>query len=141
MRRVACVVGLFGVLAICAVAAAASLPNGTYTGTVGGSALGGKVKGTWTLAFASPNYTIGYNGSTVVKGSFSQSGGKVTFSDKSGKLACPGKGVYSYKVSGRTLTFKKVSDSSKCAGRIAVLAVPFTKKFASSPGGYTLLQR
>ena len=63
-------------------------------------------------------------------------GGKITFNDKSGKLACSAKGVYSYKLNGRVLTFKKVSDPNKCAGRIAVLAASFTKKFASSPGGY-----
>jgi hypothetical protein len=136
MKRIVGGVGLLAALVLCAAAMAASLPNGTYTGTVGGSALGGKVKGTWTLAFASPSYTIGFNGTTVVKGSFSQGGGKITFNDKSGKLACSAKGVYSYKLNGRVLTFKKVSDPNKCAGRIAVLAASFTKKFASSPGGY-----
>jgi hypothetical protein len=137
MKRIVGAAGLLAALVLCTAALAASLPNGSYTGTVGGSVLGGQVKGTWTLAFASPNYTITFNGANVVKGSFSQGGGKITFNDKSGKLACKGsKGVYSYKLNGRTLTFKKVSDPNKCAGRIAVLASSFTKKFASNPGGY-----
>ena len=56
--------------------------------------------------------------------------------DKSGKDACPGKGVYSFKASGRSLSFKKVSDSNaKCAGRRTVLAATFTKKFSQGAGG------
>lgn len=138
MKRIVAGATLIGVLVLCAVALAASLPNGTYTGTVNSSSLGGKLKGTWVLTFSSPNYTIAFGGSTVVKGTFTQRAGRVTFADKSGKLACPNKGVYSYNLNGSRLTFKPVSDSSaKCAGRRVVLAASFTKKFASKPGSYS----
>ena len=137
MKRIAAAIGVLGALLVCAAALAATSVNGTYTATLGSGPLKGAVKGTWTLNFASPKYTVAYNGSVSAKGSYSLSGNKITFSDKSGPRACPGKGVYTYKLNGRILTFKKVSDSNaKCAGRSAVLAGTFTKKFASSPGGY-----
>lgn len=132
MKRYACAAGLIATLAFCATALASSAPSGSYTGTVGS----GQLKGTWTLAFSSPNYTVADNGTVVVKGTFSVSGNKMTFSDKSGKDACPGKGVYSFTASGRSLTFKRVSDSnSKCYGRRTVLATTFAKKFSQKPGG------
>jgi hypothetical protein len=135
MKRIVGAATVVAALVLCAAAMAASLANGSYTGTVGSSPLGGQLKGTWVLTFKSPSYTVAFNGTTVIKGTYTQGGGKITFTDKSGKLACPGKGVYSYKVNGRTVTFKKISDSSKCAGRSGVLATSFTKKFTTSGGG------
>ncbi|HEY1777697.1 MAG TPA: hypothetical protein VGG41_16180 [Solirubrobacteraceae bacterium] len=132
MKRSGFVAVLLAALVLCASALASSGPSGAYSGTV----KSGNLKGSWTLSFSSPNYTVALNGSVVVKGSYSISGSKLTLTDKSGKLACPGKGVYSFKLSGRSLSLKKVSDTNaKCAGRRAVLAIPFTKKFSQAPGG------
>ena len=137
MKRIAATIALVSALALCAAAFAGSPLSGTYNTTIGKGPLGGKVAGAWSLAFSSPNYTITYKGAKVAVGTYTTSGGKVTFTDKSGKLACPGtKGVYSYTLSGRSLKFKAVSDSS-CAGRRAVLAGSFTKKFTAPAGsGY-----
>ena len=132
MKRSGLAAVFLAALVLCASALASSGPSGAYSGPV----TSGNLKGTWTLSFSSPNYTVAFNGSVVVKGSFSVSANKLTFSDKSGKDACPGKGVYTFKASGRSLSFKKVSDSNaKCSGRRTVLGATFTKKFSQAPGG------
>ena len=137
MRRIATTIAVTSALVFCAAALAGSPPSGTYNTTIGSKPLGGKVAGAWSLSFSSPTYTVSYKGTKVASGTFSTSGNKITFTDKSGKLACPGKGVYSYSVSGLTLKFKLVRDkSASCAGRRAVLAGTFTKKFKQSGGGY-----
>jgi len=134
MKRIAVALGLGSVLALCAVALASTALSGTYSTTIGKSA--GGLAGAWTMTFASPKYTITDKGSTVVTGTYTLSGNKITFTDKAGKDACPGKGVYQYTESGRSLTFKRISDTNaKCAGRRAVLASTFTKKFSSSGSG------
>ena len=138
MKRIAATIGLGSTLALCAAALASVALSGTYTATVGRGPLGGKVAGTWGIAFSAPKYTITYNGSAVANGGYTLSGNKVTFTDKSGKAACPGKGVYTYTLRVRSLTFKVLSDpSAKCAGRRAVLASTFTKKLSvPSHSGY-----
>jgi hypothetical protein len=136
MKRLTATITALSALALCTAALAGSPLSGTFNTTIGKGPLGGKVAGAWSLAFSSPNYTVSYKGSKAVVGTYTTSGGKVTFTDKSGKLACPGKGVYSYTLSGRTLKFKVVSDkNAACAGRRAVLAGTFTKKFAQGSGG------
>jgi hypothetical protein len=137
MKRLAVTITAVSALALCTAAFAGSPLSGTYNTTIGKGPLGGKLAGAWSLTFSSPNYTVSYKGAKVVVGTYTTSGGKLTFNDKSGKLACPGKGVYSYKLNGRSLTFKVVSDKSPaCAGRRGVLAGgTFTKKFSSSGGG------
>jgi hypothetical protein len=136
MKRIAAIFGLGSVLALCAVALASVALSGTYSTSIGKSAAG--VTGTWTVTFKSPKYTITDNGSTVVTGTYTLSGNKITVTDKSGKDACPGKGVYQYTAVSRSLTFKRISDpSAKCAGRRAVLAATFTKKLSvGGPSGY-----
>lgn len=115
-------------LTLASTALAAAGPHGTYRTQIGGAALGGSVKGTWTIKFASPRYTVSDNGMAVVRGTYSLKGTKITFTDKSGPAACPGAGVYSFALTGGKLKLTRISDSStKCAGREAVLAGSFTK--------------
>lgn len=138
MKRLAATIALLGALALCTAALASSPLSGTYSTTIGKGPLGGRLAGSWSIAFSSPSYTISYQGTKVAVGSYTTGGGKVTFADKSGRAACPGKGVYRYALSGRSLKFKLVSDkSAACAGRRAVLAGTFTKKFTAPAGtGY-----
>jgi len=136
MKRLAATITALSALALCTAALAGSPLSGTFNTTIGKGPLGGKVAGAWSLTFSSPNYTVSYKSSKVAVGTYKTGGRKVTFTDKSGKLACPGKGVYSYTLSGRTLKFKVVSDkNAACAGRRAVLAGTFTKKFTQGSGG------
>ena len=133
MKRIATAAALAIALVACTTALAASALSGTYNATITGN---GSLNGAWSLSFSGSKYTITFKGATAVSGSFTQSGSKITFSDRSGKYACSSKGVYSYTLSGRTLKFKRVSDA-KCSGRRTVLAATYTKKFTSGGGsGY-----
>jgi hypothetical protein len=121
-------VSVFVVLLLAATALAAAALHGTYKTTITGTALGGAVNGKWTINFASPNYTVTDAGAVVIRGKYSTSGSKITFTDKSGKDACPTPGIYTFKLNGSKLKFTRVSDSfAKCAGRVTVLAGSFTK--------------
>jgi hypothetical protein len=131
MKRLATISAILAALVLCTTALASSALSGTYNATI---TKAGSLNGAWSLAFSGSNYTISFKGAAAVKGTFTQGGNKITFSDKSGKYACPAKGVYTYSLIARTLTFKSVSDS-KCTGRRTVLAARFTKKFSSSGGG------
>jgi hypothetical protein len=136
MKRIAATMGLATVLVVCATALASVALSGTYTTVIGKGPLGGKVAGNWSLAFSGSKYTVSEGSTAVVNGTFTLRSNRITFTDKSGKLACPGKGVYKYTASGRSLKFKRISDSNaKCAGRRAVLAGTYTKKFSSSGSG------
>ena len=131
MKRLATISAILVALVPCTTALASAALSGTYNATI---TKAGALNGAWSLAFSGSGYTIAFKGSTAVKGTFTQSGNKITFSDKSGKYACSAKGVYTYSLIARTLTFKSVSDA-KCAGRRTVLAARFTKKFSSGSGG------
>jgi hypothetical protein len=133
MKRLGTLVATTFAVTLCAVALAATKLSGTYNATI---TKAGALNGSWSVTFSGTSYTIGFKGATAVKGVVAQSGNRLTFADRSGKYAWPAKGVYTYSLNGRTLTFKAVSDS-KCAGRRVVLAARYTKKFSSSgPGGY-----
>jgi hypothetical protein len=127
MKRFAIAVSVAVVLVLASVALAAGL-SGTYKTTIGSAPLGGALKGTWTIKFNSPDYTVTDNGTAVIRGKYSITGTRITFNDKSGKDACPNPGVYKFALNGSKLKFARVSDSAtKCAGREAVLAGSYTK--------------
>ncbi len=132
MRRITAAGALVIALLACSTASAVAALSGTYNATITKS---GPLRGAWSLTFSGSKYTISFKGAVAVNGAFTQSGSKITFSDRGGKYACPGKkGVYSYALNGHTLTFKRVSDA-QCAGRQVVLGATFAKKFGS--GGHS----
>lgn len=101
--------------------ASGNLPLGKYTTIVKSPA---RLKGTWVLDFLKTGkYTITDNGAVVVRGHFTSTS-RIYLSNETGPAACPQFGVYAWKRTGTTLKFTKVSDS--CAGRAAVLGLPFT---------------
>jgi hypothetical protein len=89
------------------------------------TALGGFLNGKWVINFKSSNdtYRVTKNGALITTGKNTFKRNVVTFKDSSGPGACPTKGKYSYTLSGKTLTFKKISDSASgnCVGRQDVL--------------------
>jgi hypothetical protein len=128
MKRAVMAVFLTAALGLPVAALAAVGLQGTYKTKIGASVLGGRVKGTWTVTFKSPNYTIVDNGIAVVRGKYAVNGHVVTFHDKTGPAACPNPGTYLIALTGSKLKFARILDSnSKCAGREAVLAGSFTK--------------
>jgi hypothetical protein len=128
MKRFALAVSVIAALGLCSVALAASTLSGTYKTKITSSALGGQLKGTWTIKFKSGGYTVAANGKVVILGKFSIKGSEITLKDKSGPDKCPAPGTYKFKLKGKTLKFTKVSDSNpSCAGRPIVLKGTFTK--------------
>jgi hypothetical protein len=128
MKRFAVVAVLLAMLAAASVASAAGTLSGTYQTKIGAKPLGGRLKGTWTIKFSHGNYKVSDNGTAVVHGKYTISHGKLTLAHESGPAACPGSGTYTFKLSGKKLTFTRVSDgSAACTGRATVLAGHFTK--------------
>jgi hypothetical protein len=123
MRRLAVTVALLAALALpsAALAGGPTLPPGMYTAKVRTPA---QLKGTWVLDFLrTGRYVITDNGTVVVRGHFSSTS-MLDLHGETGPLACADRGVYRWKRAGKKLTLTKVSDP--CAGRSAVLALPFT---------------
>lgn len=126
-KRLLVVMLSLSVLAVTAAVASAAL-TGTYKTTISGktAALNGK----WQIKFATGNKAnVSRNGKVVIKTAVKVTGSKIKFTDSSGSYACTGaqkSGSYTFKVSGKKLTFKVVSD--KCSGRKSVLtSKAFTK--------------
>jgi hypothetical protein len=102
--------------------------TGTYRTTITGkpAALNGK----WQLRFLPAKAVhVVRNGKIVVLGTATFTGGRMKFTDRSGSYACSAgerTGSYTYRVTGRRLTFKAVVD--KCVGRKLLLTTkPFLK--------------
>jgi len=74
------------------------------------------------LGFTTGHYKVSHNGKAFGHGTDSVSGNKITL--KTG-TNCKGAGTYKFKLSGKNLTFSRISDS--CFGRKAVLSHTFTK--------------
>lgn len=112
-----------------AVAAVSSKLNGTYKTTVSGSTvLGGALNGTWTVKLKNGAYHVADSGHPIVHGKYSIAGNEISLKDTGGEGRCPGTGVYKFKVSGKTVTMKKVHDAAACIGRETVLTSgPLTK--------------
>ena len=128
MKRLVIVGAVAASLVLASVALAAATPSGTYRTKITSTAAGGALEGTWTVQFASPDYTVADSGTVVVRGKYSIKGTTITFNDKTGRAACPGPGKYAFKLSGNKLKLTLVSDSKpSCLGRRVVLAGNFTK--------------
>jgi hypothetical protein len=72
-------------------------------------------------------YTVANNGQIFVRGKYAVTGSKITFGHESGQGACPKTGKYTWKKSGKTLKFSRLSDAPVCSGRSGVLARTFTQ--------------
>lgn len=128
MKRLAIAATAVGALALSSTVLAAAALSGTYKTKVTSNALGGHLKGTWTIKLKSPTYTISDSGTVVVRGKYSSKGTRITFKDKGGLVACSNPAVYSYAQTGNQLHFTKVTDSAtRCPGRILILAGTFIK--------------
>ena len=123
-QRVAPAVAVLAALALPSLALAGPTLTGTYTTKIGAPA---ELKGSWSLTFAKGGgYTVARAGQIVIRGKYSTSGSKITFSHETGPLACPKTGTYTWRRSGNTLGFARRSDAA-CTGRAGVLAHGFTR--------------
>jgi hypothetical protein len=139
MKRFALAVSVLAALGLCSVALATSNLSGTYKTKVHSSALGGVLKGTWTIKFSGmvagskqSVYTVTDNGVKATHGINTIKGNKISFKDTGGKDSCLGAGTtghYKFKLKGNKLKFTKISETKGCGqGRLIVLTSgTFTK--------------
>ncbi len=121
MTRLAILVSLAVALVLPSLALASAPPAGTYTTKI---ATPPELKGTWALTFTkSATYTITLNGKVAIRG-HSSGGTRLLFSKETGPKACPSVGTYTWKRTGKSLRFTKISDA--CVGREFVLGHVFT---------------
>ena len=127
-RRLAvAAVGICASAGLAGPAVAAGGLSGSYATTIkGDKSLHGSLNGRWVLSFAKAGtYTVADNGKIVIRGRFTTTGSTVGFGHETGPASCPTPGRYSFKLTGRTLRLKRLSDA--CTGRIGVLGHPLTK--------------
>ena len=124
MKRFTFAAATVAALVVVSVALAGGTLAGRYTTKIASPP---DLKGTWVLTFAKAgSYTVVDNGTVVIRGKYAASGSKVTFGHETGPAACAKTGKYSWKKSGKTLKFTRISDSA-CTGRSGVLAHTFTQ--------------
>jgi hypothetical protein len=125
LKQLAFAASLVAMLALSSAALASGTLAGKYTTSIKSPA---QLKGTWVLKFAkSGNYTVD-NGQLLIRGRYSTNGSRITFGHESGDGACAKSGTYTWKKTGRTLKFTRVSESPACSGRSGVLAHTFTQQ-------------
>ncbi len=130
MRRFAIALAAVVALGIVPVALAASSLSGKWTTTITGTTqFGGALNGTWVIKFTPGAYHVSDNGHPVVHGTDTVAGNVITFKDAPGANACPTTGKYKFTLNGKTLTFKRIHDSTSanCIGRGTVLKHKLTK--------------
>ena len=130
MRRFAIALGVVAALAIVPVVLAASSLSGKWTTTITGTTqFGGALNGKWVVKFTPGAYHVSDNGRAIVHGKDTIAGNVITLKDAPGSNACPVTGKYKFTLKGKTLTFKRIHDStsSSCIGRATVLKHKFTK--------------
>jgi hypothetical protein len=124
-KQLAIAASLVAALALSSVALAGGTLAGKYTTTIKSPA---QFKGTWILNLAKGGtYTV-VNGQFLVRGRYSTTGSKITFGHETGDGACANPGTYTWKKTGKTLRFTRVSESPVCSGRSGVLAHTFTQR-------------
>jgi hypothetical protein len=88
----------------------------------------GQLDGTWTIDLSSPTsgtVKLTWNGEKTGGGTYAISGSTITLTPKKNG-SCKTKGNYTFKLTGNTLTFTKITDT--CTQRRDVLtAHPFTR--------------
>jgi hypothetical protein len=120
-RRIAVILPILA-LATAPMALAAGAPSGTYKTTITKPA---KLKGVWKVTFKSGHVTARFKGHVAARNTYTISGSTITFPPKKG-AKCTSPGMYTFMLSGKTLTFTKISDPCS-KGRAAVLTHKFTK--------------
>jgi hypothetical protein len=102
-----------------ALAMASSGLSGTYKTTVNTA---GSLDGTYEITFSPGHFTLHAPYNLIGHGTYTISGSKITLH---GPGKCTAAGVYDFKLSGSSLTFKKISDP---CSRASVLIAHAMKK-------------
>ena len=125
MRRFAIAAVSVAVLVLTSPALGAGTLPGRYSTKISSPP---QFKGTWVLNLAAGGtYTVADNGHVVARGRYTTAGAKITFGHETGPAACATLGKYTWRRSGRTLTFRRTSEATACSGRAGVLSHLFTR--------------
>jgi len=121
MKRVSRVTAIALILAAALVAPAAASGgiSGTYTTTI----TSGSLKGTYKILFTPGHFEVKAPYGITGKGTDTISGSRITLHGPSKECTVPG--LYEFKISGSTLTFRKIKDS--CPREAVMTAHPFKK--------------
>jgi hypothetical protein len=122
MKKLVLAIAMVATLALCSVAAAASL-TGTFKRDISHvSAFSGALNGTWTISLNGGKYKVSEGGTVLLSGKYSISGNKITIGGGGSGDFCRVKGLYSFSLSANKLYFKRINDQTKaCRGRVDVL--------------------
>jgi hypothetical protein len=116
-------VALF-VVGLSSVALAAGGLTGTYTTTISSPA---QLKGRWSLILAKGGaYSVKLGAEVVARGKYTSTAKTITFDREQGS-GCTGAGTYTWKKSGKTMTFARKRETSSCQARALVLGHRFTQ--------------
>ena len=126
LKQLALSASLVVMLALSSVALASGTLAGKYITSIKSPA---QFKGTWVLNLArGGTYTVVDNGQLLIRGRYATSGSRITFGHETGDGACAKSGTYTWKKTGKTLRFTRISDSPACSGRSGVLTHTFTQR-------------
>jgi len=126
MKQLAIAASVVAALTLSSVALASGTLTGKYSTTIKSPA---QLKGTWVLNLVKGGtYTVADNGQLLIRGKYSATRSKITFGHETGSGACAKPGTYTWKKTGTTLSFTRISDSAACSGRSGVLAHTFTQQ-------------
>ena len=123
-RLRALVVAAAAALVLSSLAVASGGLSGTYQTIIKSPA---DLKGTWALTLAKGGtYRVAVNGQSVARGNYSTTATTITFTGERGSR-CSGTGTYTWKKSGKVVTFVRKRESPSCQARALVLAHRFTQ--------------
>ena len=125
-QQVALAAAVLAAVVLPTLAFGSAMLTGKYATTIKSPS---QLKGTWILSLTKGGtYTVVDNGQLLVRGRYATTGARITFGHETGSGACAKAGTYTWKKSGKTLRFTRVSESPACSGRSAILAHTFTQR-------------
>jgi hypothetical protein len=112
------------VLVVSSFALAAGGVFGTYTATIKNS---NHLNGKWVIALTKGGtYTVAQNGNTLARGKYTATATTISFAREPAS-GCAGTGTYSWKRSGKTITFVRKREHVSCQARAEILGRRFTQ--------------
>ncbi len=129
-RQLAAAALVVAALAASSLALAAGTLNGKYATTIKSPP---NLKGTWVLNLqAGGTYTVALNDRALARGTYSATATTITLREPAAN-GCGGSGKYTWRKSGKTLRFTRITESPQCAARAGVLVHTFVQVEATRP--------
>ena len=124
-RQLAIAALVAAAFAASSLALAAGTLNGKYATTIKTPP---DLKGTWVLNLQQGGtYTVALNGKALARGTYSATATTITLREPAAN-GCGGTGKYTWRKSGKRLTFTRITESPRCAARAGVLVRTFVQR-------------